>query len=179
MDNKLFEKLHRDGILVITSSINSKYASEIILSLLNWSNEDSSRELQLYISSYSNDFTNIMAIYDVLQTMKNPISGFCIGMVGGCSTLLLAGCNKGKRYALKNSEIIMGEISGIISSGSNQQTEIEIAAKEATEQKEIFENLLAKHTGQTKEAIHKYCLEERVLSSKEAIEFGLFDEILE
>ena len=179
MDELLQKRMTESGIIVIPSTLNSNYTNDIILALLKWNDTNPKKELQLYISSATNDYLNIITIYDVMQSIQNPISGYAIGLVGGCSTLLLAGCTKGKRYALKNTEIGLSELMGVLGSGVNQETEIQIAAKEVTIQKDTLESLLAKHTGQSVETIHKCCLEEKSFTAQEACEFGLIDKVLE
>lgn len=179
MDEVLQKRMTENGIIVIPSALNSDYTNEIILALLKWNSSNPKKELQLYLSSATNDYLNIITIYDVMQSIQNPICGYAIGLVSGCATLLLAGCTKGKRYALKNTEIGLSELVGVLGSGANQETEIEIASKEATIQKDTFESLLAKHTGQSVEVIHKNCLDEKTFTAEEAREFGLIDKVLE
>ena len=179
MDETLRKRMDQNGIIVITSGLDSNYTNDVILSLLNWDTKNHEKELKFYISCASNDYLNIITIYDVMQSIRNPISGYAIGLVSGCATLLLAGCNKGKRYALKNTEIGLNEITGIISNGVNQETEIEIVSKETTIQKQTFEELLAKHTGQPLDVIEKDCKNEKTLTAEEAIKYGLIDKISE
>ena len=179
MEELLENRMAESGIIVIQSALNSDITNQIILTLLKWNTSNPKKELQLYISSTTNDYLNIITIYDVMQSIQNPISGYAIGLVAGCATLLLAGCSKGKRYALKNTEIALSEVSGFLSNGANQETEIAIAAKETTIQKETFESLLAKHTSQKVEKIHEDCVEERSFTAKEACEYGLIDKVLE
>ncbi len=179
MANDNFEELYKQGIIVITTGIEDMdVTSNIILSLLNWNRIDPKKELQLYISSVSGDYLNVLSIYDAIQSISNPISGYCIGLVGSCAALLLAACNKGKRYILEHSQIALREISGIIPGGSKQQTEIEILANELASQRETFESLLSKHTGQSVEEIHHLCYENTYLTPEEAIKKGFVDKIV-
>ena len=179
MSNNDFRELYKQGIIVITSSIGDMQAtSDIILSMLNWSRIDPKKELQLYISSTSNDYLNVLSIYDAMQSIKNPLSGYAIGLVGGCSSLLLAACNKGKRYILEHSQIAMSELRGVISSGANQQTEVEIIANELASQRETFEELLSKHTSLNKEEIHKLCYDNVRLNPEDAIKMGFVDKVV-
>ena len=93
--------------------------------------------------------------------------------------MLLSGCTKGKIYALKNTEIAFNEMSGIIDAGANQQTEIEIEAKEAANKKETFESIVSEYIGHSKEEIHKWCLDGKSFSAEEAVKIGLIDKVLE
>lgn len=179
MDNNDFEELYKQGIIVITSAIDDmNVTSNIILSLLNWNRVDPKKELQLYISSNASDYLNILSIYDAIQSISNPISAYCIGLVSNCAVLLLAACKKGRRFILEHSQIALREIYGVIGSGGNQQTEIEILANEMASQRETFESLLAKHTGLSVEEIHDLCYNDTRLTPKEAIEKGFVDKIV-
>ena len=179
MTENTFQELYKQGIIVITSAIqDTSVTSDIILSLLNWNRINPKKELQLYISSAADDYLNVLSIYDAMQSISNPITGYCIGMVGNVSVLLLAACNKGKRYILEHSEIVLRELSGFVGSGGKQQTEFEILAKEIGSQRETFESLLSKHTGLSVEEIHNLCYNDARLKPEEAIKKGFVDKIV-
>ncbi len=173
------EKIFQDGGIVIPTRLDPETTNDIIQTILNWNSTDPFKELHLYISSCTISFTNVLAIYDVMTSISNPISGLAVGAVGNCSVLLLAACDKGKRFIFKNTQISLSEIYGFFDSGANQQTEVEIINKEATQQKDIFEELLAKHTGKTVEEIHRDCYEDKVFTAEEAIAYGIVDHIME
>lgn len=175
----LDEKLIESGIIVICGLIDSEKASKIIFKLLSLSTQDETTPIQLFISSRSGSYLDILAIYDTINTLKNPISATCVGEVGGYATLLLAACNKGSRYALKHSRINIDQPFGILQSGVNQQTEIEIEATEAALKREVFEKILAEKTGQNIAKIHKDCEVGIELKAQEAVEYGLIDKIIE
>ena len=177
MNNELMEKMDRDGVVVITSNLDSESKNHIILSLLNYGNTPE-KEIQLFISSSIMDYTNVLAIYDVLKSLKNPISTFAIGLVGGTAVLLLLAGNKGKRYILENSEVRLSELYDVVGTGSNQQTEIEILSKDVLQKEEIFESIVTNHSSLNKEDVHKYCVEQAVFDSSKAKEVGFVDEIL-
>ena len=177
MGKSLQDKLFNNGIVVITSSINSDTSEQIIMELLNIKAKDPKKEIQLYISSHTYNYLDIFAIHDVLVSLPNPISTFVIGEVGGLSPLLVSLGNKGKRYCLKNSVIYLSEVRGIMSGG--QQTEIDIAAKEALNTRETYERLMSKYTGQSIDNLHKALVEERKLTAEDAVKFGLIDEVLQ
>lgn len=179
MANPLIQKLYENGIIVITTNVGPEATSSTIQAILNLNAMDPFKEIHLYISSGSRDFVNILALYDTLTSIANPIYGYAIGGVAACSVLLLAACDKGKRFILKNTEVCLDEIYGFLDSGVNQQTEMELLNKETTRQKEIFETLLAKHTGRSIEEIHRDCVASKVFNAEEAIEYGLVDHVLE
>ena len=178
MGNSLFEKLYQNGIIVITSNLGPEATGDLIQAIMNLNAMDPFKEIHLYISSGSPNFINVLALYDTITSIANPLYGYAIGGVSDCSVLLLAACDKGKRFILKNTEIGLDEIYGFLDSGVNQQTEMELLNKETTKQKEIFEELLAKHTGRTVEEIHNACVNCQNFSAEEAIEYGLVDHIL-
>lgn len=177
MNDELLNKMERDGVVVITSNIDSQSASKTILSLLNLGNTPE-KEIQLFISSSTMDYTNVMAIYDVLTSLKNPISAYAIGLVGGTAVLLLLAANKGKRYILENSEVRLSELYDVVGGGSNQQTEIEILYEDVSHKEEIYESLIEKYTSLSKEEVHKYCVEQAVFNADKAKELCFVDEIL-
>lgn len=178
MGNSLIQKLYQNGVLVITSNIGPEMTGDLIQAILNINASDPFKEIHLYISSGSTSFTDVLALYDTMTSISNPIYGYAIGMVADCSVLLLAACDKGKRYILKHTEIYLDEIYGYLDTGVNQQTEMELLCRETTKQKDIFESLLAKHTGKSEKEIHQACIEKRSFNAEEAIKYGLVDHIL-
>lgn len=172
------DRLDKSRIVVICGDINSESASKIIFRLLTLSSINEKEEIQLFISSASGDYSDMMAIYDTLSTLSAPISGICVGNVGNFATLILAKCTKGKRFSLSHGEITFSQPYGYLAPGTNQQTEIAIQAKESSLKREVFETELAKCTGQSLEKIHADCEVGVVLSAKEAKEYGIIDEIL-
>ena len=179
MEKSLQEKMYDNRIIVITSDMSSQTASNIIFQIMEWSNMAPNDEIKLYIASVSYDYVNILAIYDTLISIKNPISAVAIGYVGGASLLLLATATEGRKYILKNTELSLDQPLGIIGGGANQQTEMDILAEETTNQRKIFESLLSKHLNIPEEQIHEDVEKERTFSAMEAIKYGLVDAILE
>ena len=178
MERTLKEKLDESHILFITSDLNAESASEIIFKILKWSNESPKEEIKLYISSETYDFVNAVAIYDVLNNISNPISAFCIGHVGGYATLFLAVATKGKKYALKHTTISLNQPYGFLGSGTNQQTEVEIEARETLHQRITFEEILSKQLGIDLKMIHEDVEADKEFSALEAQKYGLIDEVL-
>ena len=177
--NDTFEnRLSESRIIYICGYVDSKYASDIILKLLTYSTQDENEEIQLFISSHGGSDLDMMAIYDTLNTLSNPVTGIAVGMVNDHATLLLAKCTKGRRFALKHTEISFSQPSGYIAPGSNQQTEIAIEARELFVKRETFERELAKCTGQDYETVHEDCEDGVVFSAQQALEYGIIDEIL-
>ena len=179
MGNPIFEKLYNDGVIVILGQLGPDDTSDTIRTILNWNSIDPFKELHIYFSSGAVSFTNVLAIYDIITSISNPIYGYAIGGVSNCAVLLLAACDKGKRFILKNTEIGLHEILAFFDDGANQQTEVEIINQETKGQKDVFEALLAKHTGKEIAQIHEDCVASKILTAEEAIEYGIVDKIME
>ena len=178
MGKPFLQKLYENGVIVINSNISPETTGDIIQAILNINAADPFKEIHLYISSGALSFTDVLALYDTMTSIANPIYGYAIGAVAACSVLLLAACDKGKRFILKNTEIYLDEIYGFLDTGVNQQTEMELLYQETTKQKEIFEALLVKHTGKSEKEVHEACVEKKSFDAEEAIRFGLVDHIL-
>ncbi len=177
--NDTFEnRLDESKIIYICGYVDSKYASDIIFKLLTYSAQDEHEEIQLFISSHGGSDLDMMAIYDTLNTIPNPVTGIAVGMVGDHATLLLAKCTKGKRYSLAHTEISFSQPYGYIAPGANQQTEIAIEAKELFIKREVFEKEMCACTGQLPEVVHEDCEKGVVFTAQEALEYGIIDEIL-
>lgn len=178
MNEEFKKKLFRNGVLTIDNHINDVSASNLIFDLMTLRDEMPNKTIQLFISCDSLDYYNIMSIYDVIVSLPNPIAGFVIGQVSRFGAILLAACTKGKRYALKHSQIILSQPIGAFD-GTVQQTQAVIEANEVGTQRDTYEEILAKHTGQSKEKIHNDLHDGLVLDAEEALAYGIIDHILD
>ena len=172
------QRLKESRIIVICGYVDSSAASKIIFQLLSYSSIAPNEEIQLFISSYGGGHLDMMAIYDTLSTIESPVCGICVGSINSYATLLLSKCTKGRRFALRHSEICFSQPSAYIGAGANQQTEIAIEAREASIKRKVFEEELAKCTGQDLETIHADCELGARFSTEEALAYGIIDEIL-
>ena len=179
MNKTLEERIKENRIVFITSNLDAEASSEIIFNLMEWSNESSKTEINIYLSSVTNNFIDAIAIYDVLCTIKNPINVFCIGQVGGFGTLFIAAATKGRRFALSHTMIRFDQPYGAIRNISNQQTEVEIEAKETSKQRQIFEEVLSERFSLSLEKIHKLVENNEEFPANLAKKEGFIDEILE
>ena len=159
--------------------MNAKDTNEAILNIMSWGKASKDIEINLYVSASSWDFVNTMALYDVLVNVNNPIAVYCLGHVGAFSTVLLAAASKGKRYALKHTVISLNQPYGSIQNGVNQQTEVEIEAKEISSERKVFEDILAASLNKPFDTIHQDVEVDKKLSAEEAKAYGLIDVILE
>ena len=178
MDKNLIKKIEDEHIIFITSGLRFETTSEIILKLKKWNYENPNEEIKIYLASSNFDFTNTISIFDYLENIDNPVSIFCIGLVGGYSTLFLGLPKNIKRYALKHTEFSLNEPLGFLNS-SNQQTEVEIIAKDVTRIKNKFESILSAKLNKSIEELHQDIVSNKKMSAKEALEYGLIDYILE
>ena len=180
MNEELFnQKMMDSHILLIHSGMNPESTNNAILRIMAWNKISEDLEINIYLSANSNNFTCIMALYDVLVSIKNPISVYCMGSVGGYAPVLLAAATKGRRYALKHTVISLDQPYGTVQSGPNQQTEVEIYANRVTHERNVYESILAESLNKPIDVIHKDTEDNRELKAQEALEYGLIDEILE
>ncbi len=171
----IYSRLLKDRIVFIDSEINDVTANLIIAQLLFLEGEDPDRDIFLYINSPGGLITAGLAIYDTMQYVRSDVSTICIGQAASMAAVLLAAGTKGKRYSLPNARLMIHQPLG---GAQGQATDIEIAAKEINRYRELIENILMHHTGQNRERIHKDADRDFFMSSEEAAEYGLVDEVL-
>ncbi|OGM90203.1 ATP-dependent Clp protease proteolytic subunit, partial [Candidatus Wolfebacteria bacterium GWA1_42_9] len=143
--------------------------------LLLLNHEDPKKDILIYINSPGGVVTAGLAIYDTMQHVKPDVSTICVGMAASMGAVILAAGKKGKRFALPNSEILLHQVMG---GAEGQATEIEITAKQILKIKEKINQILAKHTSQSVNKIEKDTDRDFYLSSAEAREYGIIDEII-
>jgi len=172
----IYSRLLKDRIVFIDTDISDVTSNLIIAQLLFLEGEDPDRDIFLYINCPGGLITAGLAIYDTMQYVKCDVSTICIGQAESMAAVLLAAGAKGKRFALPNARMMIHQPLG---GAQGQATDIEIAAKEIGRYRELIENILVKHTGQSKERIHTDADRDFYLSAKDAVEYGLIDEVLE
>lgn len=171
------QKINQEGIFILSTSSCSNMA-EIVLDLVNFSNLNPTKEIYLYISSTVTDFVTMMTIYDVIKTLSNPISVIALGRLSNYATLLVAACKKGKRFCLPHAAFNISQPHGYLSIGTNLETDVTIAAKEAKLEREEYERLLALETGLDIQEVHRLAQEGTDLHPDEAIKLGILDKVL-
>jgi ATP-dependent Clp protease protease subunit len=171
----IYSLLLRERIVFLGTAIDATVANLIVSQLLYLDREDSDKDISLYIHSPGGSINAGLAIYDTMQIIKAKVSTICVGMAASMATVLLCSGVKGKRYALPNSTIHLHQAMG---GASGQASDVEIFAKELLREQEIIRGILAKHTGQSIEKIAHDSDRDFYLSSAQAIEYGLIDEIL-
>ncbi|MDZ7623143.1 MAG: ATP-dependent Clp endopeptidase proteolytic subunit ClpP [Ignavibacteriaceae bacterium] len=173
----IYSRLLRERIIFIGMPIDDHVASLTIAQLIFLEAEDSQKDINLYINSPGGSVTSGMAIYDTMRYIKPQVATICVGMAASMGAILLAGGAQGKRSALPHSKIMIHQpwIGGL----QGQTTDIEIHAKEMLKTRDSLYNILAKHTGKSVEQITKDCDRDYFLTSEEAREYKLIDNVLE
>lgn len=172
----IYSRLLKDRIIMLSGEINDEVASSIVAQLLFLEAEDPDKDIYLYINSPGGVVTSGFSIYDTMNYIKSPVSTICIGQAASMGAFLLSCGEKGKRYALPNSRIMIHQPLG---GARGQATDIEIQAKEILRLKETINEILAKNTGQKVAKIAKDTDRDFFMSAKEASEYGLIDKVLE
>jgi ATP-dependent Clp protease protease subunit len=173
----IYSRLLRERIIFIGMPIDDHIASLTIAQLIFLEAEDSQKDINLYINTPGGSVTAGMAIYDTMRYIKPDIATICVGMAASMGAILLAGGASGKRSALPHSKIMIHQpwIGGL----QGQTTDIEIHAREMLKTRDTLYNILAKHTGKSIEQITKDCDRDYFLTSEEAKEYKLIDNVLE
>ncbi len=172
----LFSRLLRENIIFLGTPIDDTVANLICAQLLHLESENPDKDINIYINSPGGDITALFAIYDTMQFIKNDIATICLGQAASAAAVLLAAGSKGKRLALPHSRILLHQPYGQV--GYGQVTDLELAAKEILRMRVLLEELLAGHTGQTVEKIHRDTDRDFVMSAEEAREYGIIDEVI-
>ena len=171
----IFSRLLRDNIIFIGTPIDDTVANLVIAQLLFLEAEDPDRDVLLYINSPGGSITSGLAIYDTVQFIRPAVQTYCLGQAASMAAVLLAGGAKGKRYSLPNSRVMIHQPLGGF---QGQASDIEIHAKEILYLKARLNGMLAKHTGQSLEAIDRDTDRDNFMSADESVNYGLVDKVL-
>ncbi len=171
----IYSRLLKERVVFMVGPVEDYMANVIIAQLLFLESEDPDKEISLYINSPGGTITAGMAIYDTMQFIKPPVSTLCIGQAASMGAVLLASGEKGKRYCLSHSRVMIHQPLGGF---QGQATDIEIHAREILKIREQLNEIMAGHTGQSIERINEDTERDRFLGPEEAVEYGLIDQIL-
>lgn len=172
----LYSRLLKERIIFLSEDIDERVASIVVAQLLFLEAEDPDKDAYLYINSPGGMVTSGMAIYDTIQYIRTRVSTICFGQAASMGALLLAAGEKGKRFALPNSRIMIHQPLG---GASGQATDVEIQAREILRMKRVLNEILAKHTGQPLSKIEKDTDRDFFMSPEEALKYGLVDEVIQ
>ncbi len=172
----LYSRLLKENIIFLGTPIDDQIANLICAQLLHLESENADKDISIYINSPGGDITALFAIYDTLSFIKNDISTICFGQAASAAAVILAAGTKGKRLALTHSRVLLHQPWG---QGGGQATDIEIQAREIMRMKDLLNQILADHTGQSVEKIETDTDRDFVMTASEALEYGIIDEVID
>ena len=172
----LYSKLLKENIIFLGTPIDDTIANLICAQLIHLESENPDKDINIYINSPGGDITALFAIYDTMQFIKNDIATTCIGGAASAAAVLLAAGTKGKRLALPHARILLHQPYG--QTGYAQATDLEIVAKEILRMRDLMDEIVARHTGQPIERVHKDTERDFVMSADEAKEYGIIDDVI-
>ena len=175
----IFSRLLKDRIIYLGEDVNPTTSSLIVAQMLFLESEDPDKEIYFYINSPGGSITDGMAIVDTMNYIKCPVSTVCVGLAASMGAVLLSAGEKGKRFAMPNSEILIHQplIGGNGISG--QATEIKIHADHMVRTREKLNRFLSERTGKSIEQIEKNTERDNYMTAQEALEYGLIDGIMD
>ena len=171
----IFSRLLKDRIVMLSGEVNDQVASTIVAQLLFLEAEDPEKDIYFYINSPGGVITAGMSIYDTMNYIKPDVSTICIGQAASMGAFLLSSGEKGKRYSLPNSRIMIHQPSG---GAQGQSTDIQIQAKEIQRMKDDLNAILAENTGQKVEKIAEDTERDNFMSADESKKYGMIDEVI-
>ena len=171
----IYSRLLKERIIFLGTPIDDGVANVVMAQLLHLESEDPDRDISIYINSPGGSFTALTAIYDTMQFVKPEIQTICMGQAASAAAVLLAAGTKGKRLALEHARILIHQPSG---GGEGQSSDIEIQAREILRMRELLEDMIARHSGQDTEKVRKDIERDKILTAREAVEYGLIDEVV-
>jgi ATP-dependent Clp protease protease subunit len=171
----IYSRLLKERIVFLGTPIDDAVGNLIMAQLLHLESEDPDKDINLYINSPGGDITSLFAIYDTMEYIKPAVSTIVMGQAASAAAVLLLAGEKGKRYALPHSRVLLHQPHG---GAQGQAVDIEIQAKEITRYRKLLEELIAEHTGQPLEKVAKDTDRDYILTAEEAVEYGVVDEVI-
>ena len=172
----LYSRLLKENIIILGTPIDDTIAHLVCAQLIHLESENPDKDINIYINSPGGDISALFAIYDTMQFIKNDIATICLGQAASAAAVLLAAGTKGKRLALPHSRVLLHQPYAQV--GYAQVTDLELAAREILRMREILEEIIAKHTGQPIDRIHKDTDRDFVMEATAAKEYGIIDEVI-
>jgi ATP-dependent Clp protease, protease subunit len=174
----IYSRLLKDRIVFLGGGVDDDVANVIIAQMLFLSNEDSKAPISFYINSPGGSVSAGLAIYDTMQFLRCEVQTFCIGMAASMGAVLMCGGEKGKRYVLPNSRLLLHQplIGGVL---EGPATDLSIEAAEIIRLRKRLYEIIAFHTGKPIQQIEVDCDRNKWLDAQEALEYGLADKLLE
>ena len=171
----IYSRLLRERVIFLVGPVNDQSANVVVAQLLFLESENPDKDISFYINSPGGSVSAGMSIYDTMQFIKPDVSTLCMGIAASMGAFLLAAGAKGKRFALPNSRVMIHQPSG---GAQGQATDIEIQAREILKLRESLNGILADRTGQPLEKIRADSERDYFMSSEEAKDYGLIDQVI-
>jgi ATP-dependent Clp protease protease subunit len=171
----IFSRLLKDRIVFLGTPVDDTVSNLIIAQLLHLEAEDPDKDVVMYINSPGGEITGLFAIYDTMQYIKADVQTVCVGQAASAAAVLLSAGAPGKRFILPHARVLIHQPHG---GASGQAVDIEIQAKEIVRMRELLDEILAHHTGQTLERVSKDTDRDFIMSGHEAKEYGIVDEVI-
>jgi len=171
----IYSRLLRERIVFLGGPIDDNIANIVIAQLIFLSNEDSNKDISLYINSPGGSVSAAMAIYDTMNYIKPDVSTICIGIAASAAAVILSSGAKGKRFTLPNAEVMIHQVMG---GAEGQASDIAIVAKHILHIKENLNKILAKNTSKTIDQIEKDSDRDYYMSAEESKKYGIVDGII-
>src|SRR6188474_2006275 len=172
----IYSRLLRERVIFLVGPVNDQSANLVVAQLLFLESENPDKDISFYINSPGGSVSAGMAIYDTMQFIKPDVSTLCVGMAASMGAFLLSAGTKGKRFSLPNSRVMIHQPSG---GAQGQATDIEIQAREILKLRESLNRILSERTGQSLEKIRLDSERDYFMSSGEAMDYGLIDQVLD
>src|SRR3989339_1986539 len=172
----IYSRLLKERVVFLVGEVNDHTANLIVAQMLFLESENPDKDIHFYINSPGGSVTAGMAIYDTMQFIKPDVSTLCIGQAASMGSFLLTAGEKGKRFCLPNSRVMIHQPLGGF---RGQASDIEIHAREMLKIRDLLNDILATHTGRTMEQIRNDTDRDNFLSAKEAVEYNLVDKVID
>ncbi len=173
-----YAKLFEDRIIFLGVQVDDASADDVMAQLIVLESQDPDRDIIFYINSPGGSFTALTAIYDTMQYIKPDVQTYCLGQAASAAAVLLAAGSPGKRFALPNARVLIHQPA--MSGGEyGQASDLEIQANEVQRMRTWLEETVALHTGKEAEEVRKDIERDKILTARQALEYGLIDQVLE
>jgi ATP-dependent Clp protease protease subunit len=173
----IYSRLLKDNIIFLGRPIDDDVSNLIIAQMLFLEAENPERDISLYVNSPGGSITAGLAIYDTMQYIRPDVATLCVGQAASMAAVLLAGGTKSKRAALPNSRVLIHQ--PLLYGLQGQQTDIDIHAKDLTRMRDRMDEILAAHTGKSKDEIHGDTERDKILTAHDAVGYGIVDRVMD
>ena len=171
----LYSRLLKDRIVILGSILDDPLANLITAQLLHLESDEPEKDISLYINSPGGSSTALLGIYDTMRYLRSDVSTICVGQAASAAAVLLAAGAAGKRFALPNARILLHQPHGEL---AGQAADIDIQAREILRQRQLVDEIMARHTGQPLDKISRDTDRDFILTAEKAKEYGVIDEVL-